>query len=64
MLLAFQQAEEIGAGARQFVDSGLIDGVDEVFGLHVDPNVPLGKIEAIAARKMLPVIFLRLKLQG
>lgn len=48
VLLAFQQAEEIGAGARQFVDSGLIDGVDEVVGLHVDPNVPLGKIEAIA----------------
>lgn len=48
ILLAFQQAEEIGAGARQFVDSGLVDGIDEVFGLHVDPNVPFGKVEAVA----------------
>lgn len=48
VLLVFQQAEKIGAGARQFVDSGLVDGIGEVFGLHVDPNIPFGKVEAIA----------------
>lgn len=42
--LAFQQAEEIGAGARQFVDGGFVEDVDEVFGLHLDSSVPVGKI--------------------
>jgi amidohydrolase len=42
--LAFQQAEEIGAGARQFVEGGFVEDVDEVFGLHLDSSVPVGKI--------------------
>lgn len=47
ILIAFQQAEEIGGGARHFVASGLLAGVGQVFGIHVDPNVPLGSLEAV-----------------
>ncbi|MFL2133238.1 amidohydrolase [Desemzia sp. FAM 24101] len=43
--LAFQQAEEIGAGARQFVKGGFVDNVDQVFGIHVSSGTPTGKIE-------------------
>ncbi|MER1954706.1 MAG: amidohydrolase [Desemzia incerta] len=43
--LAFQQAEEIGAGARQFVQGGFVDNVDQVFGIHLSSAVPTGKIE-------------------
>lgn len=45
---AFQQAEEIGAGARQFVQNGVLDDVDEVFGLHLDSSIPVGKIAFVA----------------
>ncbi|WP_314065497.1 amidohydrolase [uncultured Vagococcus sp.] len=48
ILLAFQQAEEIGAGARQFVEAGLIEGVDQVFGIHLDSSVPVGQLVATA----------------
>ncbi len=44
---AFQQAEEIGAGAKQFVAAGLTKDVDQVFGLHVEPNLELGQIQAV-----------------
>lgn len=46
--LAFQQAEEIGAGARQFIDGGFLNDVDQVFGIHVDSSVPTGKIVSTA----------------
>lgn len=46
LLLAFQQAEEIGAGARQFVEGGFVEGVDQVFGIHLDSSVPVGKLVA------------------
>lgn len=45
--LAFQQAEEIGAGARQFVQGGYVQEVDQVFGLHLDSSIPVGKIAAV-----------------
>lgn len=44
--LAFQPAEEIGAGARQFVEGGYLDEVDQVFGIHLDSSVPVGKLVA------------------
>ncbi len=43
---AFQQAEEIGAGAKQFVQGGFLDHVDQVFGIHLDSSVPVGKLVA------------------
>ena len=46
ILLAFQQAEEIGAGARQFVEGGFVEGVDQVFGIHLDSSTPVGKLVA------------------
>ena len=44
--LAFQQAEEIGAGARIFVQEGHLDDVDFVFGIHLSSDTDLGKIVA------------------
>ena len=39
VLIAFQPAEEIGAGAKQFVASGKIDNIDESFAIHVNSRV-------------------------
>lgn len=44
--LAFQPAEEIGAGARQFVKGGFVENIDQVFGIHLDSSVPVGKLVA------------------
>lgn len=40
--IAFQPAEEIGAGAKQFVTSGQIDDMDESFAIHVNSGLPVG----------------------
>ncbi|MBP2097730.1 M20 metallopeptidase family protein [Enterococcus rivorum] len=41
----FQPAEEEPpGGAKLLVEAGVMDDVDEVFGLHIAPNVPVGVI--------------------
>lgn len=40
----FQQAEEIGQGARQFVNAGLLDGVERVYGAHVCSSLDVGVV--------------------
>lgn len=42
--LMFQPAEEIGQGAKAFVEAGALDGADRVFGLHSAPEVPAGTV--------------------
>lgn len=44
--IAFQQAEEIGAGAKLFVASGLIDDIDESFCIHTNSAASVGTILA------------------
>ena len=45
--LFFQQAEEIGQGARQFVAAGLLKGVDRILGAHVTPSLEVGQVAAM-----------------
>ncbi len=40
--LLFQPAEETVGGARLLIEAGALEGVDAVFGLHVDPEIPVG----------------------
>jgi len=49
-VLIFQPAEEGGAGAKAMLDDGLMErfGVEEVFGMHNLPGLPVG---AFALRK-------------
>ncbi|MBD3257838.1 amidohydrolase, partial [candidate division GN15 bacterium] len=43
--LLFQPAEEMPpGGAKPMIERGALDGVDTVFGLHVEPMIPVGKI--------------------
>ncbi|MBK1636265.1 M20 aminoacylase family protein [Rhodovulum adriaticum] len=43
-VVIFQPAEEGGAGGKAMVDDGLMDrfGIDEVYGMHNMPGIPLG----------------------
>lgn len=44
--LIFQPAEELApiGGSRGIIESGLIDSIDAIFGLHVWPDLPFGKV--------------------
>lgn len=44
--LCFQQAEEIGAGARIFVKEGHLDDVDFAVGIHNATDIEYGKVSA------------------
>jgi amidohydrolase len=40
----FQPAEEICLGAKWLVEQGVLEGVDAILGLHVDPERPAGEV--------------------
>ncbi|KAK9066105.1 hypothetical protein SSX86_015507 [Deinandra increscens subsp. villosa] len=44
VVLVFQPAEEGGGGAKVVVDSGYLENVKAIFGLHVSPQQPLGQV--------------------
>lgn len=54
IVLLFQPAEETIGGARRMVEEGALENphVDAVYGMHVMPDVPKGKIAACAGPLM------------
>lgn len=40
--ILFQPAEEIARGARQFIQAGVLDQVQAIFGMHNEPGLPSG----------------------
>lgn len=42
--LLFQPAEETSGGAVPMINDGCLEGVDAIFGLHVDPTVECGVV--------------------
>lgn len=53
----FQPAEEEPpGGAREFIARGALDDVDMIFGMHVDPHLPTGKISIRDGETMASVI--------
>lgn len=45
VVLIFQPAEEGGAGAKAMIEDGLLDrfGIQEVYGIHNQPGLPVGQ---------------------
>jgi len=46
--LLFQPAEEGPGGAPVMIKDGCLEGVDEVYGMHNWPNIPLGTLRTIS----------------
>lgn len=44
--LLFQPAEEVGEGAPRMIEEGALDGVDAIFGAHVDWRFTVGEVVA------------------
>lgn len=62
--LFFQPGEEIGAGARLFVQEKLLDGVQRVFGLHTAPDIEVGTIGIKAGINNASVDHFTIKVEG
>lgn len=62
----FQPAEEGGAGAKAMIDDGLFERfpMQEIYGLHNRPNVPLGTFAIAAGPVMGSVDMLTIRVQG
>ncbi len=52
VVLAFQPAEEIAAGAKGMIEDGALNGVDGCFGIHVWSDIPAGKVALAAGPRM------------
>ncbi len=50
--LFFQPAEEVGIGARGMIADGCMEGVDNVFAIHIASGVPIGKVTSGAGGRM------------
>ncbi|KAF1865866.1 hypothetical protein Lal_00023541 [Lupinus albus] len=44
VVLVFQPAEEGGGGAKKIVESGALENVSAIFGLHITPRFPIGEV--------------------
>lgn len=44
VVLVFQPAEEGGGGAKKMLDSGILENVDAIFGLHVTSDSTIGTV--------------------
>lgn len=64
MKLLFQPAEEGGAGASHMIKEGALDGVEAIFGMHVDYQLPTGKISSRPGPTQAAVCFFEVKLEG
>lgn len=66
VIFVFQPAEEINAGAKMMVKSGLFQKVkiDRIIGLHNNPEIPWGKIAIKKEGLMAAVDTIRIRIMG
>lgn len=62
--LMFQPGEEVAQGAKRMIEDGALDGVDEVFGMHVMGNFPTGKIAVGAGPRMASCDMFKITVKG
>lgn len=62
--LIFQQAEEIGQGARQFVAQDHLKNVDNVFGPHVASGLDTGKVSVTPGPIAASCDYFKIKIAG
>ena len=62
--LMFQPAEEVAQGAKALIAGGVLDGVDEVFGMHVMGNFPTGKIAVGTGPRMASADMFKITVKG
>lgn len=65
-VLVFQPAEEGGAGALAMINDGVIErfGIQEIYGLHNRPGVPVGQFGIRKGAQLAASDFLEIRVQG
>jgi amidohydrolase len=65
-VVIFQPAEEGGAGAQAMIDDGLMENfaIDEVYGMHNAPKVPVGVFAIRKGPLMAAADFFTIRLEG
>lgn len=62
--LFFQQAEEIGQGARQFIKAGLLENVDEIIAYHGWSDYPIGTVSSTKGPVMASCDYFKIEIEG
>jgi len=62
--LLFQPAEEGGAGAFHMIKEGALEGVEAIFGMHVDYQLPTGTISSHPGPTQAAVCFFEARIEG
>lgn len=62
--LIFQPAEEIGRGAKMMISAGALEGIENIFGLHVWPSLATGTMAVLQGPAMAANELFSLKLKG
>ena len=60
----FQPAEEIGLGAIEFIEAGVMKDVDAILGLHLWPDLPSGKVSLVPGPRMAAADKIRITVKG
>ncbi len=65
-VVIFQPAEEGGAGAKAMLDDGMIErfGINEVYGMHNYPGMPVGEFGICAGAMMAAADFVTIDIEG
>lgn len=62
--LFFQQAEEIGKGAKIFIQEGYLDGVESILGIHVASDIDVGKAALLSGPRFAACDYFKIKIKG
>ncbi len=62
--LIFQPAEELGDGAKEIIKDGGLEGVDNIFGIHLWSGLETGKISIIPGEIMASADLFSIKIKG
>jgi len=62
--LVFQPAEEIAQGAKAMVKQGVLENVDNVFGMHIWSQTPINKISSVVGPSFASADLLTVKFKG
>jgi amidohydrolase len=60
----FQAAEELNLGAKAMIEAGVLDGVDEIYGLHNLPTLSAGKLATCVGPMMGSVDRIDIHIEG
>ncbi len=66
LVVIFQPAEEGGGGGKVMIDDGLMErfGIQQVFGMHNRPGVPVGEFAIRSGPQMAAVDFFYIDIEG